>query len=167
MLYHRNNISPAHEEVRDISHAPSQTRVASASLFVVRSTLTICSLYSSTAVRIRVGFSFQVRLPGLYDITPSPIVSRVRTIAPIISCILECVWYEIVAYITARTPLATSMSLKPADLSSTKARIFVPFPTLPVLPCEQVICSKLPHYVSIYFFAFSAFAYEHAIGCSK
>ena len=75
----RNNISPAHQEVRDISHAPSQTRVASASLFVVRSTLTICSLYSSTAVRIRVGFSFQVRLPGLYDITPSPIVSRVRS----------------------------------------------------------------------------------------
>ena len=80
-------------------------------------------------------------------------------------CILEYVWYEIVAYITASTPLA--MSLKPADLLSTKARMLVPFPILPVLPYEQVICPKLPHYVSIYFFAFSTFAYEQAIGCSK
>ena len=82
-------------------------------------------------------------------------------------CILEYVWYEIVAYITSSTPLATSMSLKPADLPSTKAIILVPFPILPVLSYEQVICSKLPHYVSIYYFAFSAFAYEQALGCSK
>ena len=82
-------------------------------------------------------------------------------------CILEYVWYEIVAYITASTLLATSMSLKPADLPSTKARILVPFPILLVLSYEQVIRSKFPHYVSIYFFAFSAFAYEQALGCSK
>ena len=48
--------------------------------------------------------------------------------------ILEYVWYEIVTYITASTRLATSMSLKAADLPSTKARILVPFPVLPVLP---------------------------------
>ena len=85
----RNNISPAHHEVRDISHAPSQTTAASVSWFVVRSTLTICSLYSSTAVRIRIGFSFQGRVPGLYVTPPSPVVSRVRTIAPIICiCII-------------------------------------------------------------------------------
>ena len=63
--------------------------------------------------------------------------------------------------------VATSMSLKPADLPSTKARILVPFRILPVLPYEQVICLKLPHYVSIHFFTFSAFAYEQATGCSK
>ena len=42
-------------------------------------------------------------------------------------------WYEIVAYIAASTPLATSMSLKPADLHSTKAKILVPFLILAVL----------------------------------
>ena len=85
----------------------------------------------------------------------------------LVLCILKYVWYEIVAYITASTPFAISMSLKPADLPSTKARKMVPFPFLAVLPYEQVICSKLPHYVSIYFFAFSAFAYEQAMGFSK
>ena len=70
---------------------------------------------------------------------PYPIVSRVRTIAPIVLGILEYVWFEIVAYTTAITPLATSMSLKPVDRPSTKVRILVPFPLHPVLPYEQVI----------------------------
>ena len=40
-------------------------------------------------------------------------------------CTLEYVSYKIVAYITACTPLSTSMLLKPADLPSTKARTLV------------------------------------------
>ena len=56
-------------------------QVASVSLFVVRLTLILCSLYSSTAVRTRVGFSFPGRVPGLYATTPSPVVSRVHMIA--------------------------------------------------------------------------------------
>ena len=94
--------------------------------------------YANTSRRF-----FQIRRPGLHATAPYPIVSIVRTIAPIILGILEYVWYEIVAYITASTPLATSMSLKPVDRPSTRARILVPFPLLPVSPYEHVICSKL------------------------
>ena len=70
-------------------------------------------------------------------------------------------------YITASTPLAAFVSLSPVDRPATKGRILVPFHVLPVLPYEHVLCSKLPHHVSVYFFAFPACAYEQALGCSK
>ena len=55
----------------------SCVQVASVSLFVVGLTLIIRPPYSNTAVRPRVGFSFQGRRPGLQATAAYPIASRV------------------------------------------------------------------------------------------
>ena len=38
--------------------------------------------YCQSRTLVRVGFSFQIRRPGLYTTAPNPIVSRVRKISP-------------------------------------------------------------------------------------
>ena len=76
---YRNNISPAHQEVRDISHVLG-SYLAWQLLFLclLSNQLLVCFLHTRRAVSIRGGSSFQMRRPGLYATAPSPIVGRGR-----------------------------------------------------------------------------------------
>ena len=86
--------------------------------------------YCRSRTLIRVGFSFQIRRPGIYATAPSPIVSHVHKIAPVYTRV-RMVRYSGIHH---RKYTVQHTHVKPVDRLAAKVRRLVPSPILLLLP---------------------------------